>query len=174
MKNRLSESNRPKMTSILKRFLHIGAGVMMIFILNGCAVGPTRPEIEGTLVNGPALNRMKKFYVEVENSSPNERNSRTIEAVKVALTARGGTVKVGPKAAMPSGTECRVVANDHWFWDLGWYLLKLDINLYDARSGTLLGSGSSRRVEPMYRKGPEFMVPEVFQAVFNGSGLGKQ
>lgn len=162
------------MESISSRFICLGAGFMAFLLLSGCAVGPTRPEVEGTLVNGPALHRMKKFYVEVEDAAPNERNARTIKAVQLALSAQGHAVSTGPKASMPSGTECRVVANDHWFWDLGWYLLKLDINLYDARSGALLGSGSSRRVEPMYRKGPEFMVPEVFQAINSGSGLGKK
>ena len=128
-----------------------------------------KPEISANHSLGADLSKVKKFYIAYDKE-PNERHARTLRAVQASLASRG-TAGMGLGSAMPPDTECKVVVEDHWFWDVHWYQLKLEISLFDARTGALLGSGSSRRADPSLRRGPEFMANEVLDAIYRAPEL---
>jgi hypothetical protein len=120
------------------------------------------------------LTKLKIYYVTPEKPSEkaNERHQKTLEAVEDALRGRGYTVASGSASAMPADTQCKVLVNDHWFWDMGWYLLRLDLQMLDARNGTLLADGWVRRAAPSLRREPAFMANELLddmnQALITG------
>ena len=143
----------------------------------GCAtqVIVPKPELAAQL---PVVNMsgMKKFYVvhDVEAGRQDDKHFRSLHAVQEALTDHGMPATSGLLSAMPGDTDCKVVIQDHWFWDTYWYLLSLDIKFYDAHSGNLLASGHERRAPPVMRRTPEFMANEVVEAVFPSSLEGSK
>lgn len=69
-------------------------------------------------------------------------NSEDVDAhVQRELMAHGITVKAGPELTDP-GTDIIVRYSDNWRWDVTMYLRSLDIQIYDANTGVLVGSGS--------------------------------
>lgn len=143
----------------------------------GCAtrVIAPKPELAAQL---PIINMsgMKKFYVvhDVEAGRQDDKHLRSLHAVEQALTDHGMPATSGLVSAMPGDTDCKVVIQDHWFWDTYWYLLSLDLKFYDARSGNLLASGHERRAPPVMRRTAEFMANEVVEAVFPSSLEGSK
>jgi hypothetical protein len=120
------------------------------------------------------LSTLKKFYVsrDDESKAQNERHQQALHAVQEALTDHGLPATSGPQSAMPADTECKVLVHDRWFWDTYWYLLDLNIQLYDAHSGKLLAAARSRRAAPEFRRSPEFMANELVESLSPGSGQG--
>lgn len=146
--------------------LGFGAAASLL-ISSGCASMVPKPEISASRLSGADLSALKTFYIAYEKQ-PTERQTRTLKAVEAAVGAHG-SVSMGPQSAMPADTDCRVVVKGHWFWDLGWYQLKVEVSLYNARTGVLLGTGSSRRADPSLRREPEFMANEVVDAIYRGA-----
>jgi hypothetical protein len=144
---------------------------VLIVLCCGCASMVPKPEISATRSLGADLGKLKKFYIAYDKE-PNERHARTLRAVQTSLASRG-TAGMGMPSGMPPDTECKVVVRDHWFWDLQWYQLKLEISLFDPHTGALLGSGSSQRADPSLRRGPEFMANEVLDAIYRAPELPK-
>jgi hypothetical protein len=69
-------------------------------------------------------------------------NSADMDAsIQRALMARGIRVAAGPDG-QATDTDVLVRYADNWQWDMVMYLRALDIQVYDAKSGTLLGSGA--------------------------------
>ncbi len=69
-------------------------------------------------------------------------NSADMDAhVQQELMAHGIQVKAGPEVR-EAGTDVVVRYTDNWRWDMAMYLRSLDIQIYNASSGTLIASGS--------------------------------
>jgi hypothetical protein len=117
---------------------------------------------------------MRKFYVsrDVESKAPDDEHLESLRAVQDALTGHGMPATSGLLSAMPADTQCKVLIHDQWFWDMGSYLLWLDIKFYDARSGALLASGHDLRSAPPTRRSPAFMANELIEAIFPATAGG--
>jgi hypothetical protein len=142
------------------------------WFVTGCAVNePLKPEIS-TQSPTADLSGLKKFYVACDNDAgaQGERHVEGLKAVQDVLTDHGMPATSGLLSAMPADTGCKVIIHEHWFWDVRWYLLSLDIKFYDARSGALLASGHDRRAHPTIRRSPEFMANELIEAIFPAAG----
>jgi hypothetical protein len=161
---------QPSGKSCLSRLLPLACAVMTV-ILSGCAT----PQPEKHAERYADLTSLRKYYVTSEKppQNLNERQRKTLKAVEDAVAGRGHTVGSGDVVAMPADTECKVVVEDHWFWDMGWYLLKLDIKLVDARNGTSLGWGWVRRAHPSLRRQPAFMANELLDDINQSLVTGK-
>ena len=145
--------------------------LIAVCLTTGCETVAPQPEI-ATQRPTADLSRLKKFYVvrDDEAGAQDERHLQGLHAVQMALTEHGMPATAGLLSAMPADTECKVIIHDKWFWDVHWYLLSLDIQFYDAKSGTLLASGHDRRAHPSIRRSPEFMANELIEAIFPASG----
>lgn len=150
---------------------------LLVCLAPGCATRAfvPRPDLSAQppTVN---MNGMRKFYVahEEEAGRQDDRHLRSLHAVERALTDHGFPAASGLISAMPTDTDCKVLIQDHWFWDTYWYLLSLDVKFYDARSGNLLASVRERRAPPVMRRSSEFMANEVVEAVFPSSLEGSK
>jgi len=143
--------------------------LMAAWLTAGCAT--PKPEIS-TQSPRADLSGLKTFYVsrDDEAKAQDEKHLRGLHAVQEALTGHGMPATSGLLSAMPVDTGCKVMIHDHWFWDLQWYLLSLDMKFYDAHSGQLLASGFCRRAAPAIRRSPEFMANELVEAILSTCG----
>ena len=146
----------------------------LAWLTTGCATNHNqlpKPEIS-TQSPRADLSGLKKFYVsrDDEAGTQDEKHFLGLHAVQDVLTDHGMPATSGLLSAMPADTGCKVIIHDHWFWDLQWYLLSLDIKFYDVHSGAVLASGHSRRAAPVLRRPPEFMANELIEAIFPLSG----
>ena len=150
-----------------KLFCPLLIAVCLVWLTAGCASFVHKPEIT-TQPPGEGFIGLKKFYVvrDDEAKAQDKKHLQGLQAVQTALTDHGMPATSGLLSAMPADTDCKVVIHDHWFWDLEWYLLSLDIKFYDARSGALLASGHDRRAAPVLRRPPEFIANELIEAIF--------
>jgi len=97
-------------------------------------------------------------------------NSEDVDAhVQRELMAHGITVKAGPELADP-GTDIIVRYNDNWRWDMTMYLSSLDIQIYDANSGTLMGSGSWKNSALHGYHSAEKVTRKVMEEIFKNRG----
>ena len=143
-----------------------------LFLAASLTTGCVAPKPELSIQNPTVdLGGLKTFYVarDDEAKAQDEDHLRTLRAVQEALTAHGLPATSGLLSAMPADTGCKVLVHDHWFWDLQWYLLSLDIKFYDSRSGACLASGFCRRAAPVLRRPPEFIANEVIEAILSTS-----
>jgi hypothetical protein len=58
-----------------------------------------------------------------------------------------------------------VTYQDRWMWDITMYMIKLDIQVHDGKSGAILANGEAMRPS-LQRKSPEGMVEEVVGVIF--------
>ena len=76
--------------------------------------------------------------------APDEGNSPEMDAALIAaLQLQGLTVKAPVQAGARKAPDVDAVVSyvDNWRWDMTMYLQKIDVRMYDARSGDLLVSG---------------------------------
>jgi hypothetical protein len=76
--------------------------------------------------------------------APDAGNSADMDAVlTAALQTQGLTVKPALRAGTRKAQDVDAVVSyiDSWRWDIAMYLRKIDIQMFDARSGDLLVSG---------------------------------
>jgi hypothetical protein len=100
-------------------------------LLSGCSTSSR------VVVNPGSTLVVKTAYVVLHGG-----NSEDVDAhVQRELMAHGIAVKAGPELADP-GTDIIVRYSDNWRWDMTMYLRSLDIQIYNAKSGTLMGSGT--------------------------------
>ncbi|MGH8275633.1 MAG: hypothetical protein ACRETH_02950, partial [Steroidobacteraceae bacterium] len=71
----------------------------------------------------------------------------------------------GDAATPPTPVDAIVTYQDRWMWDITMYMLKLDVQVRDGRSGAILATGEVMRPS-LQRKSPEDMVEEVLGVIF--------
>ena len=119
-------------------------------------------EVTGKVAPGTDLTRLKVVYVDV-----GEKSWETPPFIVSGLSARGCTVESGAAGDMPPDTECLVKLHEKWFWDLGTYLLTLEVELLNPQTKAVLASAKVRRAIPQGRRGPKIMATEALNAIFN-------
>ena len=148
------------------------AAACLACLAAGC-VTTTLPKPEMTVQSPKVdMSSMKRFYVarNTESGAQGDKHVLGLHAVQQALVDHGMPATSGLLSAMPPDTDCKVIIHDHFFWDVNWYLLSLDIKFYDARSGALIASGFCRRAHPSIRRPPEFVANEIIEALFPSAG----
>lgn len=119
-------------------------------------------ELSGKVTPGTDLASFKKVYVDV-----GEKKWETPPFIVSGLSARGYTVKSGAAEDMPADTECLVKLREKWFWDLGTYLLKLQVEFLNPQTKAVYASATVDRRIPQGRRGPKVMAAEALNAIFN-------
>jgi hypothetical protein len=112
-------------------FLFLG---LLVFV-SGCA------SIRINAVTmGSASEFGKKAYV-----VRHDKSTKDIDRyIQEALTELGFAATSGPVEQMPSDVDFYVTYIDKWQWDMGMYLYRLEIMIYNKKDGVLLKSGTFR------------------------------
>jgi len=105
----------------------------MLLLASGCA------SIRTTLVTtGSTAEFGKRAYV-----VRHQKSTKDIDLyIQKALTGRGFIATSGPVEQMPSDVDIYLTYIDKWTWDLGMYLISLDIMVYDKKTGSLIKSAT--------------------------------
>ena len=105
---------------------------------------------------GANLADLKSFYVQRLPA-----DTRGIEKIIADRLNMMGYKASSGDADKPQGdVDAIVTYQDKWMWDITMYMIKLDIQIRDGKSGLILATGESMRPS-LERKSPEGMVEEV-------------
>lgn len=118
-------------------------------------------QVKSTKAPGANLSNLKTFYV--ERYAPDTRGIDGVIAGQ--LQAKGFNATHGASKKAPANADARLTYVDRWMWDITMYLLKLDIQITDAKTGAILAKGESTRTS-LARKSPEFMAREILDDIF--------
>jgi hypothetical protein len=128
--------------------------IVLVFCgITGCS------QVTGSATPGVNLSQYRTYHV------VRDQQSDASDAVQKALAARGYVVTTGPETALASGTECKVLVRDHWTWDMTMYLLELQVDIINPRTGAMLAQGRSYHPS-LERKSAEFMANEVVEKMY--------
>lgn len=128
----------------------------MALLLSGCATRLTANLAPGAVFPEPG----KTFVVRFE---PDQRHINSIIADQ--LTLLGYPATAGEKSAIPPDVETLVTYQDKWQWDMTNYMIKINIQFRDGKTGELIASGESYRTS-LARKSPAEMVSETLAEIF--------
>ncbi len=107
------------------------------------------------------LSKLKTFYV--VRLPADERGIEKLIAAR--LTAMGYQGSSGDAAKPAEPADAIVTYQDRWMWDITMYMIKLDIQIRDGKSGAVLAKGEVMRPS-LQRKSPEGMVEETLGVIF--------
>ena len=127
----------------------------LLACLGGCAT------LHATRAPDTDLKKLKTFYV--ANLPADKRGIEKMIAAR--LNTMGLASTSGLKQTPPSPVDAVVTYQDHWAWDITNYLIRLDVQVRDGRSGSILATGQAMRPS-LQRKSPEGMVEEVITEIF--------
>ena len=152
----------------MKRFHHIvvslrsrGSPIVFAVVMLIAAIHLTGcvNQVSGTPESGVNMGRLKTYYIVAEE--PGEFTA----AIKSEMDRRGLKNTMGPEAKMPPGTDCKVIGEEHWYWDITLYPIEVKIKFVDARGGGVLANGRSYHTS-MTRKTQPYMINEIFNMVY--------
>ena len=127
--------------------------VVAIGLLAGCATQNV------SHAPGADLSKAKTFYV--QKLSADQRGIEQLFAKQLNQWGYQATAGTTDKPAAP--VDAIVTYQDRWAWDITMYMLRLNVQIRDGESGTILASAESYRPS-LERLAPEEMVKEVLQA----------
>jgi hypothetical protein len=138
----------------VNRITAIGAGVLVL-TLCACAT------VNSAKAPDADLNHLKTFYV--ARLPADERGVEKL--ISARLVAMGYQSSFGDAPVPPAPVDAVVTYQDRWMWDITMYMIKLDIQVHDGKSGAILANGEAMRPS-LQRKSPEGMVEEVVGVIF--------
>ncbi|HEV7489102.1 MAG TPA: hypothetical protein VGQ65_25810 [Thermoanaerobaculia bacterium] len=100
-----------------------------------------------------------------------DKSSDVDAAIQRELFRRGITVAAGPEGKQPETSEAIVKYNDDWGWDMAMYLKTLDLQIYDAKSGSLLASAGWKNSAMHGFHGLTTVVSDLITGVLNKLGM---
>jgi len=100
-----------------------------------------------------------------------DKSSDVDAAIQRELFRRGVTVAAGPEGKQPETSEVIVKYNDDWGWDMAMYLKTLDLQIYDAKSGSLLASAGWKNSAMHGFHGLTTVVSDLITGVLNKLGM---
>jgi hypothetical protein len=107
--------------------------LLPVIALSGCATS------SGVVVNPSAQRAVyKTAYVVVHGASSQDMDAH----VQREFLRHGIAVSVGPEGGPIGNVQLIVRYSDDWRWDLKMYLRSFDVMVFDARTNTLLATGS--------------------------------
>jgi len=107
------------------------------------------------------LHKLKTFYV--ARLPADERGVEKLIASR--LTVMGYQCTSGDAQTPGAPVDAIVTYQDRWMWDITMYMIKLDIQVHDGKTGAVLANGEVMRPS-LQRKSPEGMVEETLGVVF--------
>lgn len=132
----------------------------MLAALTGCATA----DVGSYLVPGEALAQSGRYYIVFS-----EEDDRAVhELLREEMIARGLDAASGFPDRMPQDTAYLVEYGSQWQWDATWYLLHLNVRVYEPDTRLLIASAHSQRTS-LARRSPEEMVTETLNALFDQS-----
>ena len=127
--------------------------VAALGILAGCATQNV------SHAPGADLGTMKTFYVQKFPA-----DQRGIEMLFVKqLNAWGYMATAGTADKPTAPVDAIITYQDRWAWDITMYMIRLNIQVRDGKSGDIMASAESMRPS-LERLDPPEMVKEVLQA----------
>ena len=138
----------------MKRVLRIGLLLPML-ILTACATN------SATKAPDADLSKLKTFYV--VRLPEDTRGIEKLISARLVTMGHQSTSGDAPKPDAP--VDAIVTYQDHWMWDITMYMIKLDIQVHDGKTGAILANGEVMRPS-LQRKSPEGMVEETLGVVF--------
>jgi len=108
---------------------------------------------------GADLGTMKTFYVQ---KLPADQRNVDLLFVK-QLSAWGYTATAGTADKPAAPVDAIITYQDRWAWDITMYMIRLNIQVRDGKSGDIMASAESMRPS-LERLDPPEMVKEVLQA----------
>ena len=142
-------------------------GSVLVFVLlallsGGCATS------SNVVVNAGSAQKIHSAYVVLHDGKSSDMDAH----IQRELMAHNIQVKAGPEMQQPSA-DIVVRYSDNWRWDVTMYLRSLDIQVYDATTGTLRASGSWKNSALHGYHGASGVVKDVIDEIFLKLGAGQ-
>jgi len=131
------------------------AAACAALLLGACAT------LESAKAPDANVKGLKSFYV--TRVPEDERGIEKLIAAR--LTTMGYLATSGDAPQPPDRVDAIVTYQDHWFWDITMYMIKLDVQVHDGNSGAVIATAQAMRPS-LQRKSPEGMVQEVLGEIF--------
>ncbi len=107
------------------------------------------------------LSHLKTFYV-----ARLPADTRGIQKLIAArLRQLGYQSTWGDSQKPPSPVDAIVTYQDRWMWDITMYMIRLDVQVRDGRTGAILAYGEVMRPS-LQRKSPQGMVEQTLGEIF--------
>ncbi|MCX5877644.1 MAG: hypothetical protein NTY44_00835 [Deltaproteobacteria bacterium] len=117
--------------------------------------------LQATKAPSADLSTIKTVYVQkVEGDGYN-----VYQVIAARLNAMGFKATSGASADPPEPVDAIVTYVDRWMWDLTMYMIRLNIQVRDGKTRSILASGESYRPS-LERRSAEEMVAETLDAIF--------
>lgn len=133
--------------------------VICLFIISffsGCIVDLRSLQIPGSDIS--SINRLYIVHFE-----PDKRNLHDV--IRDELIEMGFKADSGPGSKIPNDIDAIVTYEDRWHWDLGNYMLQLNIEIRNPKTNYPIAIGESIRTSGA-RKNPDKMAREVLESIF--------
>ncbi len=129
-----------------------------ICVISGCATSSGV-----TIARNVAKVQYRSAYV-VEHAD----SSRDMDALLVkALLSHGMTVKSGPDGPAPAGSDLKFKYVDDWKWDIKMYLRAYELEVYDAKTNSLIATGDWKNSVMHGYYEEDKIVPQVVDQVLS-------
>jgi hypothetical protein len=117
--------------------------------------------VQATKAPTADLSKIKTIYVQkLEGDGYN-----VYQVITAQLNARGFKAATGASADPPEPVDAIVTYVDRWMWDLTMYMIRLNIQVRDGKTRTILANAESYRPS-LERRSTEEMVAETLDAIF--------
>lgn len=138
--------------------------LLKLFTLIGLLLSTTAcmTRLDATVPANQTLPDLENIYV--EHFSPDKRNLNHIIADKLTLLGYPAT-PVDRNEVVSEDAKIIVTYVDNWQWDITNYMIKIKIDVRDAKNKQLLATGESFRTS-LARKSPSFMIQETLETIF--------
>src|SRR5271167_3856309 len=110
----------------MKRIAIVSSTLLML-LLAGCAT------VNSAKAPDTDLAHLKSFYV--ARLPADERGIEKLIAAR--LSAMGYQSSSGDAQTAPTPVDAVLTYQDHWMWDLTMYMIKLDVQVHDGKSGAI-------------------------------------
>ena len=137
-------------------FSKLGICLFIISFYSGCIV-----DLRSLQIPGSDLSSINRLYV--VHFEPDKRNLHDL--IRDELIEMGFQADSGPGSKIPNDIDAIVTYEDRWYWDLGNYMLQLNIEIRNPKTNYPLAIGESIRTS-MARKNPSDMAREVLESIF--------
>lgn len=128
---------------------------LLLLVLSGCAT------MSASRSPGVDLTKINSIYV--VKLAADGRGINSVIANQASLMGYRATT--GLEMDVPQDVDATLTYQDRWMWDITMYMLRLNIQIRDPKTGFLLAEGESYRPS-LERRSPDEMAKEVLESIF--------
>lgn len=140
-----------------RTFSTLVAYLCFLLFFSGCAI----VDLRSSQMPDADLSSIKTLYV--VRLEQDNRNIHYI--IQHELDEMGFQANAGSTIGIPNDIDAIVTYEDRWYWDLGNYMLKLNIEIRNPKTNYPLAVGESLRTS-LARKTPSEMAREILESIF--------